>query len=472
MEDHQFEEGEKRDVKQLIRQCEEMLTSDKQYFFEQANFEQILEFYEDRQEFVKALEVADIASSQHPFSSVIMTKKAQLLFELKKYKRSLELLEKAEVLDPADMNIYLQYADVFTAQHKYPEALENLSIAREMADKDELDDIYLEFADVYEEMEDFKMAFKYVGRALTLNPKHDEALTRVNFICDLSKNYEASVELHEKLINKHPYGHQLWFNQAYAYFKLKLYKKAVNSLDYALVIDEKDSASQLLMGDAYYKLMDHERALSSYMESLHNGKPNKHLLYKIGRCLEQRNDMIKARYYYRKAVKMNNKYEKALYRIAATYQQEQRFVEAASVLEDLTELNAKKTQYWRSLSTVYFEMDDLARSLEAGNEIIKLGNSKPEDWILYCHCQVELEGFAKTLETLELASDLISVSPELTYYKSAFLFALGRQKEAIIELESALSMDYRKFELLFDALPELEHNAIVISIIGQFKNKV
>ena len=48
MQDHDFDKGDQRDVKQLIEQCEEMLQSNKPYFFEQSNFEQIIDFYEDR----------------------------------------------------------------------------------------------------------------------------------------------------------------------------------------------------------------------------------------------------------------------------------------------------------------------------------------------------------------------------------------------------------------------------------------
>ena len=83
-----------------------------------------------------------------------------------------------------------------------------------------------------------------------------------------------------------------------------------------------------------------------------------------------------------------------------------------------------------------------------------------------------MEGFAKTLETMDYAAEKILITPELTYYKSAFLFALGRPKQAIIELEAALSMDSQKHGLLFDAVPELIHNNVVLGIIGQFKDKV
>ena len=468
MQDHDFDKGDQRDVKQLIEQCEEMLQSNKPYFFEQANFEQIIDFYEDRNELNKALEVADIAFSQHPYSAVILTKKAQLLFDMKKFEESIELLDKASVLDSSDVTIWLQYADIYTAMGKYDDALDQLNKARELVDDDELDDLYLEYADLFEESADYTRALKYIIKALEINPKHEEALSRINFVCDIAENYESSVRLHQKIIDKVPYSEQAWYNLGYAYFRLKLYEKAINALDYALVIKEDDMIAHRLMGDANYKLKQYQQALDAYMEANRLGKGNKSLFYKIGRCFEHIQDMIKARYNYRKALTINPYYERALYRMGITYKKEKRWISATEYLERVCKVKGRLS-YWRALGNARFQMADYNNAIQVWDKVLALDSSDKADWISLSACYAGAEDFESANSILEEAQKRLGANAALNYYKSAFLYACGKRKNGALELEAGLSLDYKIHKILYDAFPDLLNDSSISRIIAQFK---
>ena len=96
-------------------------------FLEEEAFEKIIDHYDDQEEMSKALEVAETAIEYFPFSAPLLIKKADLLLATRKYKDALALLEKAELLDSRDINLYILKTDAYLAldnQEKAAELLE------------------------------------------------------------------------------------------------------------------------------------------------------------------------------------------------------------------------------------------------------------------------------------------------------------------------------------------------------------
>ncbi|HUC82055.1 MAG TPA: hypothetical protein VMR70_14220, partial [Flavisolibacter sp.] len=98
-------------------------------FIEEEAFEKIIEYYDEREELSKAMEAADTALEYFPFSSVLLIKKADLLLATRKYYRALEILEKAELFDSKDINLYILKTEVYLALDQQEKAVELLEAA-------------------------------------------------------------------------------------------------------------------------------------------------------------------------------------------------------------------------------------------------------------------------------------------------------------------------------------------------------
>ena len=59
-------------------------------------------------------------------------------------------------------------------------------------------------------------------------------------------------------------------------------------------------------------------------------------------------------------------------------------------------------------------------------------------------------------------------SAELYYRMVAYLFAAGDYKEALNHLEMALAADPEKHYILFDYLPQLQKNKVILDIINRY----
>src|SRR6185312_11385711 len=120
----------------------ENLRSGRQHsFLEEESFERIIDHFDEKDQLSKAMEAAELGVEQFPFSSVLMIKMADLLLASRKYNEALEILEKAELFDSNDINLYILKTDAYLAldfQEKAATLLEQAIVAFDGEDKIEL----------------------------------------------------------------------------------------------------------------------------------------------------------------------------------------------------------------------------------------------------------------------------------------------------------------------------------------------
>src|SRR5205809_6328318 len=92
--DNSFEE--QNEIKHSIERYEEMLRNEDAYFFDVDAFVNIIDYYIEKNDAVKALQVVHFATQQHPGSVEFLLRKAQLLAMISKYEQALLILEQAE----------------------------------------------------------------------------------------------------------------------------------------------------------------------------------------------------------------------------------------------------------------------------------------------------------------------------------------------------------------------------------------
>src|SRR5204863_1464294 len=97
---------DREDLKELLQQYDNLRSGRSNSFIEEESFEKIIDYFDEKDELVKALEASDYAIQQYPYSSTLLIKKGDLLIVSKKYKEALYILEQAEILDSSDINLY------------------------------------------------------------------------------------------------------------------------------------------------------------------------------------------------------------------------------------------------------------------------------------------------------------------------------------------------------------------------------
>ncbi len=128
MKENPYREN-REELTELLKRYDDLKTGRCRHFFDEDAFEKIIEFFDEKEDLQKALEAAEFASEQYPFSSSLLIKKADILLSLRRYKDSLKILEQAELFDSADINLYILKTDVWLALDQQEKAVKLLEKA-------------------------------------------------------------------------------------------------------------------------------------------------------------------------------------------------------------------------------------------------------------------------------------------------------------------------------------------------------
>src|SRR5690349_13302580 len=145
---------DKESINELLNLYENIRTGKNSTFLEEEAFEKIIDYFDDQEEMGKALEAADIAIEYFPFSASLLFKKADLLLASRRYKEALSILEKAEVYDANDINLYILKTDAYLALDKQEMAVALLEEAINHFEGEEKMELLFELADVYDDYEE------------------------------------------------------------------------------------------------------------------------------------------------------------------------------------------------------------------------------------------------------------------------------------------------------------------------------
>jgi tetratricopeptide (TPR) repeat protein len=262
MFNHQFED-ENGDIQDLLLRYQNLKTGKAPSYIEEDDFEKIIAHLDEKDAIVEAIEAADIALSQFPSSALLMIKKADLLLATRKYTEALALLNTAALYDHQGMNLFILKTDAYLALDQPEEAIVLLQEALHLFEGAERTELLFELADVYDDHEAFDKVFDCLQLILEEEPTNEEALYKICFWTDFTGRNEESIVLHQKMIDEQPYNALAWFNLAAAYQGIKLYEKAIDAYQFAIVIDEKFDYAYRNMGDAYLRTRKYKEAIEA-----------------------------------------------------------------------------------------------------------------------------------------------------------------------------------------------------------------
>ena len=90
-----------------VDRYEKMLRNKTQDFFDTETIESIAEYYIVKDQLKKALDVVHYGETLYPYHTGFKFKKAEVFLELEKFEDAIEELEKAELYEPFNSELFL-----------------------------------------------------------------------------------------------------------------------------------------------------------------------------------------------------------------------------------------------------------------------------------------------------------------------------------------------------------------------------
>lgn len=457
------------ELRELLMQFDNLKAGRSHSFIEEDAFEKIIDHFDEKDELTKALEAAEYAVEQYPYSSSLLLKKCDLLIATKKYKEALFFLEQAELLDSSDINLYILKTDAYLALDQQGKAAAVLEAALNYFEGEEKIELLFELTDVYDDYENFDKVFDCLKIILELDPTNEEALYKICFWTDFTGRNEEGIRLHQQIIEEYPFSELAWFNLAAAYQGIKLYEKAIDAYQYAVAIDEKFDYAWRNMGDAYLRIRKYKEAIEVLQKVLELARPEDVIYEAIGHCFDKLQNYAQARFNYRKAAHLNQDDTQLYYKIACTYMNEGVWESAIKNLQIALRVHRMQPEYNLALGQCYMEQGRLEEAVQYFGNVVKARPKNSNGWLELLKCLYHARCYEEGLEYVQHALMLTNAKPIFIFYKCAFLLALGKSKEALLQLEAGMEKNPRLIKKLLELNPSLLQNQLIVDVIARFK---
>ena len=469
MRENQYRQ-DREGMMDLLQQYNSMKQGNGYAFIEEDAFEQLIDYFDEKDDLSSALEAADYGIQQYPYSSILQIKKADLLIVKRHYREALVLLEKAELLDRGDINLYILKTDVYLALDQQKKASDLLEKAIHLFEGEERIELLFELADVYDDYEEFDKVFNCLKLILEQDQTNEEALYKICFWTDYTGRNEEGIKLHQKIIDEHPFTELAWFNLGAAYQGVKLYEKAIDAYQYAIAIDEKFDYAYRNMGDAYLRMRKYKEAIEVLQKVLELTRPEDVIYEALGHCYDKLKNYAQARFHYRKASHLTPEDSHLHYKIACTYMNESQWESAIKNLENAMRIQRSRPDYNFALAQCYVQLNKTKDAIIYFSNFIKARPKNIKGWKELINCLYDAGFYEEALQQVHNALKNTTNKPLLIFYKTAVLFAMGKSKEALLLLELAMEKSPKMIKQLVELEPSLLQNHQVISLIAKYKN--
>lgn len=460
---------EQQENRHLVQQFEDMMQHNTSCFFDHESFERIIEYYEDRFEFDKALKVVEFALTQYAYSSIFLVKKAQFLFEQQQLPEALELLEKAKILSPNDLEIVLLEAEVLTSLQRYQDAIDELTFVVTLADLTDKTDLLLAIADVYEEWGKENEVFNYLVAALKEKPSNSEILNRFDYCVEVTDRFEESVVIHKQIIDEDPYCYIAWYNLGNAYFGIGLYEKAIDAYEYVTAINEEFEMAYRDCGEAYYELGMYDQAKEQYLDALTYSEPDDELHYNIGLCYYQTQSFKQAVRHFKQAIVINETHGNANFQAGRCFYELRQWEKALTYFSKAIQLDGDNDRYLFVTGSLYFEMENYDMAAVLYHQAIHKNPGEKAFWIALTQTYIALGLEVEAMSIVELAIHEFPEDASILYLKAACLFSFNKKNEGLNIFSQALLTNYDEREIFFDLLTGMNENSDICALIDHYK---
>ena len=451
-------------LQSLVFEYETMSQEGTVVFNEKAVVFKLVKHYRQTKNIEEALRVVGYGLEQFPCTAEMYAYKASLLAEIQQDELAIYYLDTALLLAPNDVQLMLIKAEILVRTEHYDEAQDLISLLKAFAPSKQMEFVLLLEAEIYENTDNYEEMFDALEAVLMINPKSEEALSRMWLAMELSGRYEESIKLHTIITDEDPYCQLAWHNLGHAYLGMEDYENAIDSYEFAIVCNEDFEYPYRDCAAVYLQLRDYAKAYELYKEVVDRFEADTDVLTKIGYCQQRMEQYTSAVVHYKKALLLQYQNDEAHFRMGECLALQGNLKSAVIAFQRALEIDDMHEEYFFALAQTYSIMGEKDLASEAFCRANEIAPENTEYWIGHAKFYRDCESPDAALEIIEEA-EMNILAVDLLYSRIICLFELGRRKEALNFLQEALSEDFYLHKMLFDELPHLENDREVQSLI-------
>ncbi|MGB0136012.1 MAG: tetratricopeptide repeat protein [Flavobacteriales bacterium] len=457
------EEAAKRDdhqpARELQQRYEAMLKARQSWYFDIDQFEQIVDLYFDQGRVRKALSVIHYARTIFPDAFVLRLRQAQLLAGMGELNRALGLLRALEEVEPTNDEVLLTLGTVFSQLRDHRNAVRYYERALRFGQVELQDEVYIDLALEYENMERFNEAIRVLDRALRQNPENDTAVYEIAYCFEMAGRFEDARAYYVQFLDEHPYSFATWYNLGNSYFRTAEYPKAADAFEYCLAIEDQFAPGWYNLANTLVYLEDFNRAIECYKETMELETPQAGVYCLVGECYEKLEQLKEADFYYNLALKLDPKNVDAIIGKAVVNDLQGHSEKAIELLREADGLEPNNPDIMLMMAEAQKNVGNVSSAREIYLRAIEAHPKCVQAWLDYAHFRFDLNHVDGAENLIEQALGENPDNTSLLLRKVAYLHALGKQKQALLLLDYLHQSENNDFDELTDYYPEILNDA-------------
>ena len=467
-EDHFYSNSGNPD--ELIQRFEEMLKNDDRYFFDADQFEEIIDYYLERNTFSKAINAIEHAVEIFPDNPGIMLREAQMMASTGKISQAVPKLKTLLKFEANNEDALVTLATIYSQMRKHKEAIVYFREAINNSQSNFKDEIYIDLAIEYESLDQWNKAIEVLKEALTFNSENETALYELVYCYEETEQSESCLKFLNDFLDNHPYSFPAWYNLGNVYQSIGLSEKAIESYDFSIAINDKFGPAYLNKALSYVKENELHKAIKTYNEVLEFEPPQATLYCYMGECYERLEENDKAREHYQLALDLDPILADAHVGMGMVNDMENQVEAALNCMKKAIDLEPEQADYYLLYGTMLKRNQRFEEAKKIFERAITLTNKNLDIWIEYADTHYKTGNVEQSIEVIEEGLKHNHFSSELSYKKAAFLILSGYKQEGLQLLGLMLATDFEKSESLFTDFPELENDPDIVLLYNDFKS--
>jgi tetratricopeptide (TPR) repeat protein len=362
-----------------LEKFESMLKTNSVYFFDAAEFEEIIDHYIEVGKHALAKKALILGLEQHPNSLNLQLLQAEILIFENQFEKAEYLLEELVQLEPSNAEVLIQQAELHSKQTNHESAIELLLEASKHTD--DLEDIWLLLGMEYIFLNRYREAINYLRECLKLNPSDFSSLFNVVYCFEMLNEHKQAVEFLEEYLDENPYCEIAWHQLGRQYIALGKEKDALRAFDYACLIDDQFVGAFIEKAKVLEKMGRYDEAILCYEEALSLEDATAFTCYRTGRSYEKKGDTDRALEYFAKASIEDPLFEKSWLGLVRIYAEREDYGKAVYYLKGLLDIDSESPDYWYKMGVYLMELGRYKDAEESFFQALSHAQEDPKLWL-------------------------------------------------------------------------------------------
>ncbi len=450
-----------------IAKFESMLKTNDIYFFDSTEFEEIIQHYLLTGKHSLAKKAIRLGLEQHPASIGLKLLKTELLVFDNQIIEAIELLTEIEAVEPHNEEVFIQKATILSKRNKHKEAV--LLLKQSLEYVNDPVDIWAMIGMEYLYMDDFENARLNFAKCIDVDFEDYSSLYNIVYCFEMQENFEDAIRFLNAYIDKNPYSEVAWHQLGRQYFEMEMFKEALTSFDYAVIIDEMFIGGYLEKAKTLEALDRFEEAIENYKTTLNLEDPTAFAYTRIGECYENLENYDLAKQYYKKAVNEDPLFDKAWVLLSNVYCKNDDFEKALYYIDKAIEIDETNPVFWRKFGEININLNKFEQAIKAFERCIDLGDIAIEIYISLADVLLVLGSIEDALAITIKAKRDYKDFAEIEYRLFGLFYLLEKKETSFKHLKSAIAIDLDYHAVMAEVFPSVFENDEIKKIIKNFK---